>query len=36
MLPIPGTASAEHLEENLRARSIELDAEEVERLEAAA
>jgi pyridoxine 4-dehydrogenase len=36
MLPIPGTASVEHLEENLGARSIELDGEEVERLEAAA
>ena len=36
MLPIPGTASVEHLEENVAAQSIELDAEEVERLEAAA
>jgi pyridoxine 4-dehydrogenase len=36
MLPIPGTASIEHLEENLAAQSIELDASEVERLEAAA
>jgi pyridoxine 4-dehydrogenase len=36
MLPIPGTASIEHLEENMRAESIELDPDEVERLEAAA
>jgi pyridoxine 4-dehydrogenase len=36
MLPIPGTASVEHLEENVAAQSIELDPDEVERLEAAA
>ena len=36
MLPIPGTSSIEHLEENVAAQSIELDASEVERLEAAA
>jgi aryl-alcohol dehydrogenase-like predicted oxidoreductase len=36
MLPIPGTASVEHLEENVAAQSIELDRDEVERLEAAA
>ncbi len=36
MLPIPGTSSVEHLEENLGAESIQLDREEVERLEAAA
>jgi pyridoxine 4-dehydrogenase len=36
MLPIPGTGSVEHLEENVAAASIELDPEEVERLEAAA
>jgi pyridoxine 4-dehydrogenase len=36
MLPIPGTASVEHLEENVAAQSIELDPNEVERLEAAA
>jgi pyridoxine 4-dehydrogenase len=36
MLPIPGTASIEHLEENVAAQSIELDPGEVERLEAAA
>jgi pyridoxine 4-dehydrogenase len=36
MLPIPGTASIEHLEENVAAQSIELDPDEVERLEAAA
>ena len=36
MLPIPGTASVEHLEENLAAQAIELDRDEIERLEAAA
>jgi pyridoxine 4-dehydrogenase len=36
MLPIPGTGSVEHLEENVAAASIELDPEDVERLEAAA
>jgi pyridoxine 4-dehydrogenase len=36
MLPIPGTASVEHLEENVGAQSIDLDRDEVERLEAAA
>jgi pyridoxine 4-dehydrogenase len=36
MLPIPGTASVEHLEENVAAQSIDLDREEVERLESAA
>jgi len=36
MLPIPGTASVEHLEENMQADSIQLDRDEVERLEAAA
>jgi pyridoxine 4-dehydrogenase len=36
MLPIPGTASIDHLEENVAAQSIELDPEEVERLEVAA
>jgi pyridoxine 4-dehydrogenase len=36
MLPIPGTASVEHLEENVAAQSIDLDREEVEGLEAAA
>jgi pyridoxine 4-dehydrogenase len=36
MLPIPGTGSVEHLEENMLAESIELDRSEVERLEAAA
>jgi pyridoxine 4-dehydrogenase len=36
MLPIPGTASVEHLEENVAAQSIQLDPGEVERLEAAA
>jgi pyridoxine 4-dehydrogenase len=36
MLPIPGTGSVEHLEENMLAESIELERGEVERLEAAA
>ena len=36
MLPIPGTGSVEHLEENVAAQSIELDPAEVERLGAAA
>ena len=35
MLPIPGTASVEHLEENVAAQSIELDPDEVSRLAAA-
>jgi pyridoxine 4-dehydrogenase len=36
MLPIPGTGSVEHFEENMLAESIELDRGEVERLGAAA
>jgi pyridoxine 4-dehydrogenase len=36
MLPIPGTSSIEHLEENVAAQSIELDPADLERLEAAA
>jgi pyridoxine 4-dehydrogenase len=36
MLPIPGTSSVEHLEENVEATSIDLGAEEAERLGAAA
>jgi pyridoxine 4-dehydrogenase len=36
MLPIPGTASVEHLQENVAAQSIELQPDEVEALEAAA
>jgi pyridoxine 4-dehydrogenase len=36
MLPIPGTASVEHLEQNMQAESIQLDRDEVERLQAAA
>jgi pyridoxine 4-dehydrogenase len=36
MLPIPGTGSVEHLEENMLAESIDLESDEVERLEAAA
>jgi aryl-alcohol dehydrogenase-like predicted oxidoreductase len=33
MLPIPGTGSVEHLEENVAAASLELSADEVERLD---
>jgi pyridoxine 4-dehydrogenase len=36
MLPIPGTGSVAHLEENVGAASIELSAEEVAALSAAA
>jgi pyridoxine 4-dehydrogenase len=36
MLPIPGTASEEHLAENVAAAGIELDGRELERLAAAA
>jgi pyridoxine 4-dehydrogenase len=36
MLPIPGTSSVAHLEENMEAESISLVPEEVDRLEAAA
>jgi pyridoxine 4-dehydrogenase len=36
MLPIPGTSSVEHLEENMRALEVELSEEELERLNAAA
>jgi pyridoxine 4-dehydrogenase len=36
MLPIPGTSSIEHLEENLEAESISLSGDELERLAAAA
>ena len=36
MLPIPGTSSIEHFEENLTAERISLDGDEVERLAAAA
>ncbi len=36
MLPIPGTSSVEHLEENIRARDLVLDRESVEKLDAAA
>jgi pyridoxine 4-dehydrogenase len=35
MLPIPGTSTVEHLEENVAAAGIELSAEEFERLNAA-
>jgi pyridoxine 4-dehydrogenase len=36
MLPIPGTGSVEHLEDNMRAREIELPADDMAALEAAA
>jgi aryl-alcohol dehydrogenase-like predicted oxidoreductase len=36
MLPIPGTSSAGHLEENVAAASIELAPDELERLAEAA
>jgi pyridoxine 4-dehydrogenase len=36
MLPIPGTASIDHLEENVAAQRISLDGEDLERLAAAA
>lgn len=36
MLPIPGTASVEHLEENFAAADLTLDADELERLAAVA
>jgi pyridoxine 4-dehydrogenase len=36
ILPIPGTSSVEHFEENLAAERISLDDDEVERLAAAA
>jgi pyridoxine 4-dehydrogenase len=36
VLPIPGTASLQHLEENVAAADLELDARELERLTAAA
>src|SRR5918998_111669 len=36
MLPIPGTGSVEHLQENVAAAELELTPEEVERLDAAA
>jgi aryl-alcohol dehydrogenase-like predicted oxidoreductase len=35
MLPIPGTGSVSHLEENIAAAAIRLDASEVARLSAA-
>ncbi len=35
MLPIPGTGSIEHLEQNVAAADLELSADEVERLSAA-
>ena len=34
MLPIPGTSSTEHLEENVAASTLELDEEEIEELAA--
>jgi pyridoxine 4-dehydrogenase len=36
MLPIPGTGSVEHLEENMGARDVQLTGDEMERLAAAA
>lgn len=36
MLPIPGTSSIEHLEENTRAATVELDLADVEKLDALA
>ena len=36
VLPIPGTASVQHLEENVAAAELELDAQELDRLAAAA
>jgi pyridoxine 4-dehydrogenase len=36
MLPIPGTSSIEHLEEDLAAEGVSLDDSELERLAAAA
>jgi len=36
MLPIPGTASLQHLEENVAAADLELDSQELDRLAAAA
>ncbi len=36
MLPIPGTSSVEHLEDNMKAAAVELTPDEVEALEAAA
>ena len=36
MLPIPGTRSPAHLEENLRAAQLRLTPEQVEKLDAAA
>ena len=36
MLPIPGTGSVEHLEENVAAADLRLAPDEVERLDAAA
>ena len=36
MLPIPGTSSVEHLEENVAAAGLELSEEEVAELDAAA
>jgi aryl-alcohol dehydrogenase-like predicted oxidoreductase len=35
MLPIPGTSSVEHLEENVGAAGLELTAEELGRLDEA-
>jgi aryl-alcohol dehydrogenase-like predicted oxidoreductase len=36
MLPIPGTSKVEHLEENMKAASVQLSTEEFEELTRAA
>jgi pyridoxine 4-dehydrogenase len=36
MLPIPGTSSVQHLEENVGARNLQLDQESVQKLDDAA
>jgi aryl-alcohol dehydrogenase-like predicted oxidoreductase len=36
MLPIPGTGSVAHLEENVAAAELQLDEDELARIEAAA
>ena len=35
MLPIPGTSSVEHLEENVTAAALQLSADEIAELESA-
>ena len=36
MIPIPGTSSVAHLEENMKAASVSLSPEEMQEIEAAA